>query len=243
MKLSAAFSYRLKYQMKSLGFFFGYFFLFAIVFPLIGILFAGVNTQVNSDVLFASFVFIFIIALFGVSSDFKLFIQNGMSRQNIFLSYLISNVTISALMASILIIFKMIANDFLTHNFKITLFLSDLYGSDNSWISFIFLFLFFMFGASLASVVGTFNDRVTGYKKMLVLATLVIIPVIFGLLLQLGGHVFRLNVLTFFKNILGINSTGYHIVPVSITLTTLIVFLSIITYLMNYKREIRRVND
>lgn len=243
MKLSTAFTYRLKYQIKSLGFFFGYFFLFAIIFPLIGIIFAGVDTQVNSDALFASFVFIFIIAMFGVGADFKLFIQNGMSRQNIFFSYLISNVTISALLASILIIFKVIANDFFTQNFKITLFLSDVYASDNPWISFIFLFLFFMFGASLASVAGTFHDRVTGYKKLIVLATLVIIPVIFGLLLQLGGHSFRINVLTFFMNILGISSQGYDIIPVSITLMFLIVSLSIITYLMNYKREIRRIND
>lgn len=243
MKLSTAFAYRLKYQFKSLAFFFGYFCLFAIGFPLIGILFAGADSQVNSDILFASFIFIFIISLFGVGSDFKLFIQNGMSRDSIFLSYLISNATISAFLSGIIILFKLLTNTFLTQNFKITLFLSDLYTSDNPLISFLFLFLFFLFGASLASVVGTFNDRVSGYKKMLVLASLVVIPFGFGLLLQLGGHSFRSNTLNFFTTILGINANGFDIIPVSLTLITLIMTLSLITFLMNHKREIRRANN
>lgn len=243
MKLSTAFTYRLKYQFKSLGFFFGFFCLFAIVFPLVGMLIAGTTTQVNSDALFASFVFIFIIALFGVGSDFKLFIQNGMSRNNIYLSYLISNATISALLAGILIVFKLITNNLLTQNFRITLFLSDLYSGNNYWSGFLFLFLFFFFAASLASVVGIFNDRVTGYKKMVILATLVIIPIIFGLILQLGGNSFRISVLNFFKTILGITSEGFNILPISLTLTISILTLSIITFLMNHKREIRRIND
>lgn len=71
MKLSAALSYRIKYQLKSISFFFGYFMFFAIVFPLVGMLFADSHTTVSSDALFTSFVFIFIIALFGVSTDFK----------------------------------------------------------------------------------------------------------------------------------------------------------------------------
>ncbi len=243
MKLSTAFSYRMKYQMKSLAFFFSYFTFFAILFPIIGILFAGTDTTVNSDAMFASSIFIFIIAYIGVSSDFKLFIQNGMSRSNIFLSYLISNVTISAFLASVLIVFKLIANDFFTQKLNITLFFADAYAQDNHWKSLLFLFLFFLFSASLASVVGTFIDRVTGFKRLVVIATVIIVPFVIGLLLQMGGPNFRSSVFSFLKKILGISATGLDILPVAITLLVLITLFSIITYLLNYNREIRRIND
>ncbi|MEQ7219793.1 hypothetical protein ACODG4_10995 [Vagococcus fluvialis] len=243
MKLSTAFSYRLKYQMKSISFFFGYFIFFSILFPLISILISGTDVTIRSDAMFTSFVFVFVIALFGVSTDFKLFIQNGMSRNNIFISYLISNTTISAFLAVFLIVFKLIANNLLVNYLKITLFLSDIYVGDNYWQSFLFLFLFFLFGASLSSLIGTFHDRVSGYKKIVTIATVIIVPLVLGIILQLGGPVLKSHFFNFLKTIIGITETGLTITPVYITLFVLIFIFSVVTYLMNYKREIRRVND
>ena len=242
MKLSAAVSYRFKYQIKALAFYFSYFFVLAIVFPLIGIFFAGSSTVVSTDALFSSFIFICILSFIGVSTDFKLFIQNGMSRNNIFLSSLISNASMSFFLAGILIVFKSITNDLLIKSLRVSLFFSDIYTKDNGWQAFIFLFLFFLLGCSVASAFGTFNDRVQGFKKLAILATLVIIPILFGLVLQIAGPTFKNSVWTFVKNALGITSNGLNVFSVIITMIVLILILSIITFLMNYKREIKRIN-
>ncbi|MEG0254996.1 hypothetical protein, partial [Vagococcus sp.] len=158
MKLSTAIKYKFKYQMKSVAFFFGYFLLFAVVFPLIGMIFAGTDTTVNSDTLFASMVFMVIIAFIGINTDFKLFIQNGMSRNNIFLASLITNSILSFIFTIILLAINFFGNSLLLSNLKLTLFITRYYSTNN----FLLLFILLLFASSIGSLFGIFNDRVTG---------------------------------------------------------------------------------
>lgn len=242
MKLSTAIKYRFKYQMKSALFFFGYFLLFAIAFPLIGMFVSGTDSNVSSDMLFASMVFMVILSFIGVSSDFKLFIQNGMSRNNIFLSSLISNATLSVIITCILLAIKHIGNGLLTKNLSLTLFLVDIYTKENLMISFLLLFIFLLFSSSIGSIMGIFNDRVTGYKKLFVIATLIMIPILLSLLVKIVSPDFKTSLFSFILKSLGVYPDGNK--PFSLILSLFVIFivLSIITYLMNFKREIKRIN-
>lgn len=242
MKLKAALTYRLNYQIKSIFFFFGYFSLFAIVFPIVGIMISGTKEAINSDGMFSSLIFIFIIAFIGVSSDFKLCIQNGMSRKNIFISYILSNLAISAILSVVLLIVKAIADNFLMTNLNISLFVSDLYTKGELLPTFVFLFITFLLGSSIGSVFGIFNDRVTGTKKLIILATLIMIPIILGVIIQLGGATLQAKLLKLFSNLFGISNEGFQLMPILGTFLAVTLLLSILTYFMNIKREIKRIN-
>lgn len=243
MKLSTAINYRFKYQMKSGAFFFGYFLLFSVGFPLIALLFSNSDTvEVNSDALFASMIFMIILAFIGVSSDFKLFIQNGMSRVNIFLSSIISNFILALCLSAAVFIVKSITNLSLGANFKLTVFFVDMYTKDNSLTGFLLMIVFFLFASAIGSLGGTFNDRVTGFLKLFCLATLVMVPALLGLLFNLSSQEFKISIFKFFKAILGLDPSGNKPLSLAITLLLVYLVLSIITYLMNMHREIKRVN-
>lgn len=243
MKLSTAISYRFKYQMKSGAFFFGYFLLFSVGMPLFALLFSNsTNSNINSDALFASMIFMFILAFIGVSSDFKLFIQNGMSRFNIFLSSIISNFILSLCLSTTVFIVRSVINNVLNVNFKLTIFFVEFYTKDNSFNGFVLMVIFFLLASSLGSLTGTFNDRVSNFMKLFIIATLVLIPTVFMLILNISSMEFRLNVLEFIQTILGIDANGFNPLPLALTLLSLYLIFSIITYLMNIHREIKRVN-
>ena len=95
MKLKTAITYRLTYQTRSLLIYMAYFTVFACLMPLLAIFLSDTTEIVHSDIIFSAICFMFILALIGINSDFKLFIQNGLSRQNIFLANIWTNALIS----------------------------------------------------------------------------------------------------------------------------------------------------
>ncbi len=241
MKLTSAIKYRFKYQMKFAAFFFGYFLLFSIAFPLIGIIFTGTNNNVNSDMMFASMVFMSILSYMGASSDFKLFIQNGMSRNNIFLSSIISNSILSALFSFILIGIKQFGNQLMT-KLNLTLFFIDIYSKEDLITGFLLLFVFLLFFSSIASIAGIFNDRVSGFKKLFIIATLVMIPILLSLLIKISSPAFKTSLFNLVQKILGISSVQFSPLTLTLTLFIVCILLTVVTYFMNMKREIKRVN-
>lgn len=238
MKLSTAIKYKFKYQMKSVAFFFSYFLLFAIVFPLIGMAFAGTDTTVNSDTLSASMVFMVIIAFIGINTDFKLFIQNGMSRNNIFLASLITNSILSFIFTVILLTINFLGNSFLLSNLKLSLFITEYYSTN----TFLLLFILLLFASSIGSLFGIFNDRVTGFKKLFVIATLILVPILISLLVKISTPTFKTSLLNLAQKAIGFSSGSFHALNLMITLSIFFIVFSIITYLMNYHREIKRIN-
>lgn len=84
MKFKTALQYRVIYQVRSLAIYFGFYALFGILFPLIGLLFSNDVNTVSSDAVIPCLVFMGILSFLGVNTDFKLFIQNGLSRWTIF---------------------------------------------------------------------------------------------------------------------------------------------------------------
>lgn len=242
MKLSTAISYRFKYQIKSSCIFLVYFLVFAVGFPLIGVYFSSTNNTVSTDALIPGIIFMIILAFFGISTDFKLFIQNGMSRLNIFLSSLISNAILATVFSIILMLFTFIAGKILPQNFHVTIFLIDIYTKNNFLLSFLFLFTLLLFASAIGSVAGTFNDRVTGLKKLIILGLIVIIPILISIIIQIISPELKASLLTLLKSMIGLSENGLNATPFILTLFFIFLALSIITYLMNINREIKRVN-
>ena len=106
MKLKTAITYRLTYQTRSLLIYMAYFTVFACLMPLLAIFLSDTTEIVHSDIIFSAICFMFILALIGINSDFKLFIQNGLSRQNIFLANIWTNALISVGFSGLLVLIQ-----------------------------------------------------------------------------------------------------------------------------------------
>lgn len=245
MKLTTALKYRLKYIAISGSIYFGFFVAFAIIFPLLGVIaIGGSQEEVFSDLLFSPLIYGFIMAFIGVNSDFKLFIQNGVSRKTIFITNIISNLIQSFGLAAICLLLKKIVDSLpLFENFTLSTFFLDVYSDGNLFKTlFIFTWILF-FGTSIALLAGTFNDRVQGMKKIVIILLLIMIPT--GLLTLFpiaSGTMLSPWVETFVKLAFGFQNGAFHLLPVTISLLVGMIICLGITYLLNVRREVRRLN-
>ena len=162
MKLKTAITYRLTYQTRSLLIYMAYFTVFACLMPLLAIFLSDTTEIVHSDIIFSAICFMFILALIGINSDFKLFIQNGLSRQNIFLANIWTNALISVGFSGLLVLIQKLFDRPLISNFRFEIFLVDLYSKSAFFPSWFLLFFFLFFASTIGVVIGTFNELFSG---------------------------------------------------------------------------------
>lgn len=242
MKLQTAIIYRLTYQIKSMLIYLGFFFLFACLIPIAAIFISGTNETVKSDILFSGMIFMAVLSFIGINSDFKLFLQNGVSRKNNFLANLITNTFLAFGFA---LVMKMIEKIFalpLIPGFQFRIFLVEDY-TEKFIPSFLLLFFLLLFGSTIGLVFGVINDRFLGTKKLLILLTLLMVPVLLGLFAQIIGNALKMKILDFLKAIVGVTNKGMEAAPLVRTLIVICFINTFITYIMNRKREIKRIND
>ena len=123
MKLSVAFNYRFKTHLKILGIVLSVYSLMTLLFPLINF-FRGITYNSSpTDILFPTFCFALGATLSIINIDFKLFIQNGMSRNNIFISYLLSIISTSILITLFILLFQELAKQFFPKQIRFSIFL------------------------------------------------------------------------------------------------------------------------
>ena len=135
MKFKTALRYRVIYQVRSLAIYFGFYALFGILFPLIGLLFSNDVNTVSSDAVIPCLVFMGILSFLGVNTDFKLFIQNGLSRWTIFLVNFVSNAILSLVGSlAVLVLIKVFSGNFISH-FQLSMKLIDVYAQGNFFMS------------------------------------------------------------------------------------------------------------
>ena len=163
MRYKTAVEYRLLKQIISLGIFFLWWILFGIAFPVIGILVSGTMTNLSADISIPIIIFSIIISFIGGGSDFKFFIQNGLSRFNIFLVNLTS-ITITSLMTSVLVFF-LSKISFESLDLSVMIISKGFYYNDNLFVNILLLFVLFFFCSSLGLLIGTLNDMLTGLKN------------------------------------------------------------------------------
>ncbi|MBB5888335.1 ABC transporter permease [Lactovum miscens] len=236
MKFKTAVEYRLLRQVISLGIFFAWWFLFGIIFPVVGLLLAGGNEKVSSDVLIPIMIFSVIISFIGMYSDFKFFIQNGMNRFNIFLVN-VSVVIMTSIGTSIIVF---LLSKVSIKNFDLTVFLTSVYSSKNPFVNILLIFTLLLFLSSLGLLLGTFNDMFTGVKKIVILLLAMSIPVIVATIVQLGGEAARNYWINLLKDIVGYsNKNGFSLIPLFITLFVCSALCIILFYVLNSLHEIR----
>lgn len=242
MTFITAVKYRLTYQLKSLLYFFGYLAFFSVLFPVIGILASGSAESIHSDILFASVIYFWVIAFVGAASDFKLFIQNSVSRFTIFWSNIISSFIISAITSIILILIVKLLNGLVLKNLSVSLKLVDIYANGHTGIGLSFLLVLLMFASTLGTLAGTFNDRFSKTTKLLVILGIIMIPSILGISLNLLGAEVRAHLLDVLSLLVGYSKDGMKVIPIILTLLVMTGISSLLTFLFNRNREIKRIN-
>ncbi|MCM2138660.1 hypothetical protein [Vagococcus fluvialis] len=242
MKLSTAFNYRFKVQLKNYGIGLGVYTIITLVFPLINF-FRGITySSPATDILFMTACVVLGGSLAIINMDFKLFIQNGMSRNNIFISYLLSIVSISALVTFFVLSLQELAKHFLPNHIRFSIFLSDIYSPNNVFLAFFILFLLFNLVGSLGLLIGTFNIRFGNTVKFIALGFLIASPSLVGATLYYSGPSIRSSLLSLLKLALGISKDYFNPLNLIVTMFTLTLLLVVTSFLMIRKAEIKRVN-
>lgn len=242
MKLKTAMIYRLRYQLKSLSIFYLYLILFAIIIPGLVTYAAGGHVSGQSDLTIPGFVFALILANIGIRTDFKFFIQNGMNRFNIFLSNIFSNFVVSNVIAITMLVFYNLMKVFHLNFQEFRLLLLEQYLPKPSVLSYILLVVIIFLGATLGVLLGLFLDRFSSANRLVIGAGVIMLPIlIFTLIGSLSDHA-RNQLLTTLCHILGLTEHGLKVIPLVITLLVLIGINTGISYLMNYRRVLKRMS-
>ncbi|WP_081166012.1 ABC transporter permease [Lactococcus garvieae] len=239
MKYKTAVEYKLLKQVISLGIFFVWWILFGIAFPIIGIWFSGSETGLSADVLFPIIFFSIIISFIGGGADFKFFIQNGLSRFDIFLVNL-STISLTSFITSILV-FSLSKISFSSLDLSTMITSKGFYYNDNPLLNILLLFMVIFFFSSFGLLVGTFNDMFTGLKKIIILLLAMALPIIIATLIQLGGDSAKIHFANFLKYILGYsnNQSTLSSVPFMLTLFFFSALCFSILFVLNHYHEVR----
>ena len=242
MKLKTAMTYRFIYQLKSLGIFYLYFVLFTLIFPAMALFVAGGTLSSQSDLMFPAIIFAFIVALIGIQTDFKFFIQNAMNRLHILLTNILTNFVISNIIALTMLLFYQVFKSIALANFHYMFLLIDQYNPKQPGFYYGFLLAFIFFATTLGALCGLFFDRFSTVVRLIIGAGVILLPFLFGTIFTSLSHAARQEVVTALGHLIGISDKGLNAAPLLMTILVLTVINIIIIYLMNHRRELRRIS-
>lgn len=183
-----------------------------------------------------SFIFLGFCSVMTFSDDFKLFIQNGMTRKMIFKSFLCEFIMISFMMA----LFESVMTYILHTNFDYQYLFQMTYGGNHSIvISFFWLFtLYFMF-TMLAYLLATIKNKVG--KKIFTITLIGIILIVLILMPALNiatnGAVLQ-KIAPLFNKIIGFVDGKVNLVYPIFTFVVIAIIAVIGSYLFTRKTEI-----
>lgn len=246
MKLKAATIYRISYELKCLGIFYLYFFASTIIIP--GILFVlftisdNGSNEVISDLVTPAAILILIVSLIGIKSDFKFFLQNGLNRNSIFLSTIISNFIISNCIVISTLLIKQIAGMITGGTVNFSLFIVDQYAPATFIQKYLLLLLLFLFICSIGMTVGFFLNRLSPIIQIIGGIGVLLLPFLIATIYRMLNEAQRSSVVDFCGNLLGISKNGLNSTPLMLTLLALTFVNVLISYLMNRRRELQRIS-
>lgn len=253
---SAGISYALRYKLRQsaigIGIFFAFFIGLGVFVPVIIIVAlqktGASGTSGSTDIMFTAMIFLGIIASVASNRDFKFFIQNGFSRARIFWINIVTIAITSLFTGLVLTAIAILINNLLpgVYNVVIIFATSYAYGGFSTvaptshFLAVAFLSFLMLFAAgSLGLVVGVFSDKASMTVRLVVLAGTVIAISVLGVLFQFLPKEEK----AFFGRIVGFGANGHMTAwPFALTLTVISALLCGVTYLLNRRREIKRVN-
>jgi hypothetical protein len=240
--MKVALRYQLHYQAISIAIFIAYFFLFAFIFPVSVALLSSRGVRINIDCFIATLIYILILALIGVRKDFKLFIQNGMSRRHIFIATLMTITIVAALLALFVILLDKFSFSIRQSQFSYVNPITHIYGAVNFGQFFLLSWLVLLLMAACGLIVGIFIDRVRGILRLVIGAGIILVPVALSVAMQLLPVAARTQMIRFVLDIVGLNTAKPHVGAPTMTCLVLTVLASAVVYLLNRRREIARMN-
>ncbi|WEV60441.1 ABC transporter permease [Streptococcaceae bacterium ESL0729] len=241
MKYETAVKYTLIKKEISLGIFFIWWFFMGIVLPMIGILISGTTETISTDISFPVVIFSAIVLAIGSGEDFKFFIQNGLSRTNIFLVNLTS-ILLTSFVSSVLVL---LVSSISIKNLDVSAIVmsNEFYTNNNLALNLLLMFTIIVFFSAMGLLVGTLNDMLTGIKKIIALLLAMSIPTLIVIAIQLSGKVVQKHIVEFLKYILGYSNKDMLVsTHLSITLLILTGLIFIIIFILTKNHEIRRKN-
>lgn len=162
MKFRAAFLYRFKYQLLALSAFLALFTLLGIILPLIGIfLVSDFSRMVNSDGIIECMIYMVFLSYIGMNSDFKLFIQNGVSRVHLLFTHILTNVITSVIFSLVMLLLVKFLNSSVITHLKWDIFLFHLYSQSNFFMDWFFFSLLLILPSSIGLLLSTLNGRLS----------------------------------------------------------------------------------
>lgn len=242
MKLKTALFYKWRFNLRSELIFLGFFILFGISLPILGVLLSKTTETVTSDLLFPSLIFMMIASTIGIGWDFKLFIQCGMSRKNIFLASALSQLLSSFTLAVVLLLLNQLIQQVGQSIFKLNFFGINHYTNGQFLTNWLLLTIILFLANCIGLVAGLVLHRFSGAIRVLIGLGVFAIPLLLTIVIQLLNPLQKSQVSKFLANLFGITSQGFSLLPLVLTLAVIIMILLTLSYLMNRRREIKRVN-
>lgn len=242
MKLKTAFCYRLKIQGISLGICFIFFLVFGCLFPIVSILSGKLTEPAVLNLTLWGFLYLVVISFIGNNGNFKWFMQNGMSRKNIFLVNLLTALFWSIGMIAIFGVFRLIFSNNLVPSFYLKYNVINLYKL-NGFYQFLMLTLFFFFANTIGVFLGIFNDRFNYMVKLVTGLTAASIVALFVLSLKIFGTSFKTKSLHAFYQMIGYDNGSFHAANLAFTIFVITIVLLGVSFVMNQTRELKKIND
>lgn len=242
MKLKAALLYKLRFNLRSDLIFLAFFLLFGTAFPLMGVFISHTKVTVQSELLLPSVIFMIIAATIGIGLDFKLFIQCGLSRKNIFLASVFANFLSILGFNLILIGLEKLFHLLSISNFKLGFVGVSAYTDGKFWTTWLLLTVILFLANGLGFVAGMVLQRFDGAIRVLIGLGAFAIPLLLVILVQLLSASQKAQIITRLGKLVGVTSQGLQLVPLVLTVLTITLVLLVLVYLMNRHREIKRIN-
>lgn len=184
MKLRTAIRYQILDFLKPLAIFYS---VIILLMATVTIVFGAVSSTENvsfSNMEFNSIVFLCFCGVMTFQDDFKLFIQNGMTRKMIFQSFVCEFLCVAALMALV----ESVVGVFLQKIFEYHPLFFLLYENEGFLLQFIWLFLAYTATVFLAYLAATIRNRIGKAPFILGLITLGLILFILFPAINTASH-------------------------------------------------------
>lgn len=238
-------------ELYSLGIFYVIYLFCSVAIPIAMILAQGMHSMGRTDIIIPAFIYVCIFAGMSSTSDFKTQVQSGFSRLKIFGFLTMKTVTSSFLlaMATLLLVWivpfiQISGAGVVFQELGVSLYADGGRYMDSGNLGKMFLvsWALFLFAAAIGTMAGLVLEKLGGFGKLVFFAGCITVPVLLFRLYTLSSAKDQIN--AFFLRILGIEwpHLAFHMWPLIGTLVVLSALLLGITYLLNRRREVKRVN-
>ncbi|MCI1983959.1 MAG: hypothetical protein LKJ47_04195 [Bifidobacteriaceae bacterium] len=244
-------------QLMSMGIFYGIYLACAWLLPMIILLAAVPDDHTGTtDIIIATAIYAIITSAMVLNKDFKLLVQFGFSRTRIF-SIAVAKSFISSLTIAALTTFLEWSLPFIVisgSNVRLQLLgvgiyadgefiMSHYMASDHYGMIFVLTFFLIFMMSALGVLFSLLFDRLETVGRLVLAACCVAVPFAIVAIHNylLTGEV-RAQFGTFFRTIAGVDFPYFHAGPIIGTMLALTTVFFGITFLLNRRREIKRVN-